>query len=301
MVELRTTFVLAEPPRRVPARLRVKLLFDGAGQLGWLIFGFGLIFVWVFGARPDLSFYRFWSGVETADGRVTQVTDTGITEGGDDHTPGRPVRAYDYAFVGPDGREYGGRSYTTSGRIDPNVQWVRIEFPQGDPRISRIQGMRRTILGPAGVLFYLFPAVGVVFIVWRIRSGLRTAALLRGGRLALGRVTAKAGTHTTANEKRVFRVSLNYQTEDGVPRTLTTRTADADKLGDDEQERVLYDPTNPARAVPFDTLPGSPQTDDQGQFRPAGARGLACFILPGVTLAGHGLYVYHLLTGWRPF
>ncbi len=38
-----------------------------------------------------------------------------------------------------------------------------------------------------------------------------------------------------------------------------------------------------------------------GQFRPAGGRGLACLIIPGVPLAGHGLYVYHLLTGWRPF
>src|SRR5215218_5391795 len=69
----------AAPPRGVPPSLRVVNFFNGAAQLGWAVFGFGMIFFWGFGMNADFSFATFHVDGQTR-GRVTAVEDTHASE-----------------------------------------------------------------------------------------------------------------------------------------------------------------------------------------------------------------------------
>jgi hypothetical protein len=78
----------------------------------------------------------------------------------------------------------------------------------------------------------------------------------------------------------------------GPAATARPHTHDPQKLEDDAQERLLYHPDRPARAVMLDSLPGAPKVDETGHFKPAGVWTLALILLPLATLVGHGCYLW---------
>ncbi|MHC4335254.1 MAG: hypothetical protein ACYSUP_15040, partial [Planctomycetota bacterium] len=54
---------LAAPPRPVPLSVRIVILFGGfMNQFGWLFVGFGLIFVWIFTLRADVTSWYYFRG-----------------------------------------------------------------------------------------------------------------------------------------------------------------------------------------------------------------------------------------------
>jgi hypothetical protein len=81
------------------------------------------------------------------------------------------VYQHHYRFE-TDGAAYIGTSYQIGGGIKDN-QSVTIEFPQGEPNISRIQGMRRKAAGLFGLFPIIFPAVGLCFIIGSLRRGVK--------------------------------------------------------------------------------------------------------------------------------
>ncbi len=50
-----------DPPRHVPRSLRLGMLLGGFfNQLGWFIFGFGMIFYWIFVVQADFASVYFY-------------------------------------------------------------------------------------------------------------------------------------------------------------------------------------------------------------------------------------------------
>lgn len=290
-MDLRPTFVLAEPPRPVPLSLRGRLLLGGVGQLGWLLLGFGLVFVWIFALNADVGCIRFAGTLETAPGRITRVERTRASEGGGEHSKGTPVYAHAYAFRGPDGAEREGVSYRTGRGPDVGAA-VTVEFPAGRPDVSRIRGMRSAIFGPWAVFPVIFPLVGLLLVLGGLWHGSRIAALLARGHLAAATLRSRQRTSARVNNRPVFKLTFEFQDADGMLHELAARTTTPEVLEDEPQERILYDPLRPGRAALLDDLPGRPQLDELGQFRPAGARAALVAILPLLTIVGHGTYLY---------
>jgi hypothetical protein len=85
---------------------------------------------------------------------------------------------------------------------------------------------------------------------------------------------------------------FEYVGSDGLTHERVTRTHQPEKLEDDSQEHLLYDPNQPGQAVLFDNIPGKPQLDEMGQIKPSGRGWLAALVALGV-LAGHGWYALH--------
>jgi hypothetical protein len=81
------------PPRSVSALLTAQMMLGGAmSQIGWLVFGFGSIFFWVFAWHADLSGWRFRDGVTAnVEGQSLGCRDTGYSVGGR-RTPGQRRR-----------------------------------------------------------------------------------------------------------------------------------------------------------------------------------------------------------------
>ncbi|MGD8453005.1 MAG: DUF3592 domain-containing protein [Phycisphaerae bacterium] len=284
--------MIADPPRAVPLLVRGRVLCGGfANQFGWLFLGFGLVFVWIFVGFGDVSsIFIFRGELDTAMGHVTHGEKTSFSEGGDENNDGTPIYAIHYTFTDEDDRTYDGVSYATGRELDAGAN-VTIEFPAGSPETSRIRGMRRAPFGALVLITWVFPLVGAIFVVAGLRKGVRGGYLLRNGRLAHGRLLDKKTTNTRINNRMVYKLTFAFEADDGVTYEAIARSHEPEKLEDEADELLLYDPLRPEKAVLLDNLPGQPRFDEFGQIRTGSVRAaLRVLILPAVTIIGHGLY-----------
>ena len=285
---------LSSPPRNVPGLIKSNVLFGGVlNQMGWAFFGFGLIFVWVFALNADLlSWYYFSSNTEFASGKVSYSQRTSFSEGGGEHSKGTPVYANHYLFKTPDNKECQSVSYATGKQLQSGTV-VRVEYVKGNPAISRIKGMRRGVLSPWVLFVLIFPAIGFIFIISGVRNGLKAIRLLKYGKVGMGTLKSKVETNTRINKQTVYKMTFEFTTGDGAKHEATTRTHKSEVLEDNAQEQLLYDETNPTYAVMLDSLPGAPRIDEQGRIQVRSyLSGLPVLIIPFLTTAGHGVYLY---------
>src|ERR1043165_8165904 len=94
------------PPRNVPLSLQLVNFFNGFAQIGWAVFGFGMIFFWGFAGNADLSFATFRGNIARAKGRVTSVENTNASENHQQIMANR----YEYNVAG---EWFQGKSYST--------------------------------------------------------------------------------------------------------------------------------------------------------------------------------------------
>lgn len=280
-------FNLVSPPRQIPALLRVQVLFGGfINQFGWGFFGFGLIFLLGFGLFVDWTQPLFALGqVETAPGVILAVESTGST------VNDVPVYAYTYNFrVERQETVYQGEAYANGRQFETGWD-VTVEYLADNPEISRIHGTRHGIF-PIWVLAIVlpFPLVGLGFIIAGLTKGIAGLRLLSRGRLTVGKLSGKEPTSTRINNQPVYKLSFNFKGDDGFPQTAIAKTHKTFLLEDEPEERLLYDPHRPNRAVLLDNLPGSPEIDPFGQLYASNAKGaVLSLLLPGLVLVGHGL------------
>jgi len=263
-------------------------LFNGFSQIGWFVFGFGMIFAWVFMGNADFSAITFRGPHTQARGRVTTVEGTGASV---NH---QQVIANRYEFF-VDGRRYLGTSYS-SGNSKNAGDEVTIEYDEKNPERSRIEGMRRAQFG-AGVAFVaIFPFIGFVFVFFATKSGFRRNALLRNGLLANGKLIGRERTNMTINDRPVWKMVFEYTGRDGQRHEASANTTDTSRLEDEAQEPLLYDPDNPARAYVLDEAPARPQFESNGELR-GRPTGYLAAIIPGIVIAANLWALAHKM-GW---
>lgn len=278
-------------PRSVPFTLTVRILFGGIGQLGWVLVAFGMLFVWIFDAGAGVAeWVRFSGGVETVQGSTTgwRPTSLSINE----------VQVYEtlYAFELPDGRSFTGSSFETGSWLDDG-QSVAVEYLEGDPSVSRIQGMRWS-QGGIGIAFvFVFPFVGLLMGLAGLRRGLGALRLLARGVVTHGVLRSAEPTGTKINERPVLRMIFEFE----VPRQGTfeveVKTHRPERLEDEEREPLVYDPGDPDAAVMLDKLPCQPRIGDRGELvagRPGSPTALY-LLMPGLSVVTLARYVASLL------
>jgi Protein of unknown function (DUF3592) len=277
---MHTPLHFGSAPRRVPLSLQVVNFFNGFSQMGWLFFGFGMIFFWAFTSNADLSFLTFRGPHETVDGRVTKVEETGAS------VNEVQVRAnhYEYSVAG---NFLTGTSYSTGPSVATG-EMVTIEYDQDDPARSRIEGMRRAMFGP-GVLFVaLFPLIGLVLLIPATITGLKRNRVLRDGLIANGKLISKRMTNVRINRMPLYELCFEFTSRDGRRCEAKARATDTDRLEDERQEPLLYDPADPARAYLLDDAPARPEFEPNGDLRGNPARAIRMMILPAVVIGAHG-------------
>ncbi|HEX7150719.1 MAG TPA: DUF3592 domain-containing protein [Thermoanaerobaculia bacterium] len=277
---------LAPPPRRVPLSLRVHNVFGGFAQVGWFLFGFGMIFVWVFAANSDLSFVTFTGPYDIVSARVTQVEATGASEGSGGSTETVMANDYQYSVAG---RTLTGTSYSTGQAVSPG-QVVDVQVDPDEPERSRIIGQRRAVFGPFGLIAIVFPALGAIFLAVGAMKGGRRIALLQRGLLAEGKFVSSRPTNVKVNRQRVHELTFAFTARDGRRYEMKTQTHDTARLRDDAREPLLYDPEDPAFAYLLDETPARPRFDAHGELQPR-LVSFALLLLPLIVLLGHGVWM----------
>ena len=268
---------LVPPPREVPGLVKLSCIFGGVfAQMGWIFFGLGMVFVWVFGPEVDLS--PWWTAAykfETTQGVVTDVRSSNFT------INDQPVFAHTYVYFSPAGGQFTGVSHATGRKLDINAE-VEVQYATSRPLVSRIRGMRAKpapiwVLAMVGI----FPLIGLVFILVALPPGIRGARLLSTGRLTDGRLLDVKATGTRVNRRPVMKMTFEFKDEAGQLHQTVAKTHEAEKLRDQKREALLYDPAKPTVAALLDNLPGRPIIDETGSFGPASTgKAIATLIAP---------------------
>lgn len=282
------TMHFGSAPRRVPLSLQVVNFFNGFSQIGWLLFGFGMIFFWAFTFNADLSFVTFRGPHETVDGKVMHVESTNASENK------MPVHAhyYEYSVAGT---LHSGTSYSTGDSLSAG-ETVTVEYDQGDPSRSRIEGMRRALFGPWVVLVNLFPFIGLALMIPATITGLKRNRLLRDGLIAQGKLVSKEATNITINDRPLYELGFEFTARDGKHYVAKARATDTARLQDESREPLLYDPADPTRAYVLDEAPARPEFEPGGELRGNPVRAIRATILPLIVIVAHGWVLWTKLT-----
>ncbi len=280
---------LSPPPRRVPLALSIRVILGGIGQLGWFLVGFGLIFVWAFDADGAVvSAVQFSRELSVVEGTTTGWRELNLSINDEQ------VYETSYSFE-IDGQTYRGASYGT-GYYVPEGQRLPVEYRPSNPSISRLQGMRASAAGVVIAFVFVIPLIGLAFLRWGLRSGLRNRRLLAEGQLAFGSLVSDEDTSVQVNNQPVRRLTFEFTASSGGRYQVVASTHQATKLMDDAQEALVYDPRHPADATLIDDLPGHPTIDPRGDFETGGARevliALLNLVIPTATVVGHGVFLY---------
>jgi len=270
--------MLAPPPRRVPLSLRLLNVFNGFAQIGWVVFGFGMIFGWLFVGNADFSVLTFRGPHAQSAGRVTSVEPTGAS------VNRQRVMAHHYEFSVA-GSTVRGTSYT-NGESRSAGDAVTIEYDADHPERSRIEGMRRAQFTPAVGFVLIFPFIGAVLVFFATRIGLRRNQLLRQGILADGKLLGRDRTNVVVNGQPVWALTFEFTARDGQRHEAVARTTYTARLEDEAREPLLYDPDRPEHAYVLDEAPARPQFEPNGDLRGRPAGFLAA-ILPGIVIAAN--------------
>ena len=273
----------------MPLSVRLRVLFGGFNnQFGWLFFGFGMIFVWMFTLQSDVtSLFLFSFQTNYTQGFVESVETTNASEND------TVIFEVNYTYFDNLGREQRGKSYSTGY---PNVaEQVTIEYLTGFPSISRVQGMRRKPFGAFGLIAAIFPLIGTAFIAAGIRYGLKANRLLEKGRIAFGKLVSFEATGTRINDRPVIKLIFSFTAADGDEYEAVAKTHQPGDLRDEAEEPLLYDEDDPYYALLLDDLPGSTTFNSSGHLQPASVwETMKVLFLPIATLLGHSFYFLFL-------
>ncbi len=274
--------------RVVPRSVVLRLFLSGTrNQISWLVLGIGMCLGWVVIFNVDLSFVYYRGTIELVTGTITDSSETNMSINEES------VVVNSYRFITADGRSFEDFSYAT-GRWHSKGNKVTIEYPKGKPHLSRIQGMRRKLFGTYGILFAIVPAVGVGLLYFSMRKALKIKHLLQDGRLTTGTLVDKEETNVSINDDPVYKLTFAFTADDGREHHVVHRTHKTEALEDESEERLLYGPSHPEVALMVDALPSLPDFDERGNIRHQPVSP-ASFILPVLTLGGHGIYALSVL------
>ncbi|MBN2087977.1 hypothetical protein JW964_00100 [candidate division KSB1 bacterium] len=248
--------------REVPLSVQFRLLFGGFfNQFGWAFFGFGMIFVLIFGLQSDVSSIYFTGKLEQQDAFLIHVEPTTVSSNN------APVNAFYFRYRAPNGEPFQSISYSTD--ILKDSAMVKIEYPSGKPHLARIVGMRRAQFPPIVLVVLIFPAVGLGMMYIGMRKGLKSIQLLKNGILTRGRLLAKKPTHIRVNNQPMYEYQFEFKDELGQMHLLKEKAVDNPELEDEALETLLYDPDKPQKGILLDNLPGAPVLDENGTIEPA--------------------------------
>lgn len=207
--------------RPVPLTLCLQALFGSSVcQFGWLYFGIGLFFFWIFAGRSEVfAIWKFHGLLATTTGVITAVHDTKASE-----SDGR-IYALDYAFM-PPGSEvrFTGTSYVTGEPYHYNGK-VTVEYRANSPQVSRIHGLRTAEFGWPVIFVAIFPAVGLALLLWRFFTGLRALQLLKYGVSAPATLVSVQYTNVYAHRQgRIYRLTFEFTAGNGQRYTASCKT-----------------------------------------------------------------------------
>ena len=104
-----------------------------------------------------------------------------------------------------------------------------------------------------------------------------------------GVLKAKRATNTTVNNRRVFELTFAFTARDGRQSEAKARTSITERLQDEREEPLLYNPEKPEDAIMLDEASSRPQFDESGTLQGRPVAAFFSMILPAIVIAANVL------------
>jgi hypothetical protein len=254
---------IGPPPRHVPRRLVLRLLFGRRAVVWWIAWMFPIVGM---GFALGVQITRTTYSASTT-GTITTVEDTGRQD--NDHE----VYRVSFELVDRAGVRYRG-TFETTKHVEPGTQ--ELAYRPENPADARIptplrERTRITIIALA------LAGVGILIVLGEMAKGRAALRLLRYGEPTTGKLVAREEVDDAPD-----RLTFEYEARGKLRRLVVA--ADA-RIEDDEHEPMVFDVKNPDHAVTLDDLPGHPEIREDGSLASRPGLGVHVLVLPAVFVA----------------
>lgn len=236
----------------VPFRIRILFLFGRTSFIiGFLFTLIGLAFIIYFSMQLNWNIlFAGKNDLVTTSGFITSLNETLYKENE------RPLYEYRYRYYDEAEILYSGFFLEYGDFYEPG-QEITIEYLKDSPEVSRFAGKDRQnydqIMFLAGIGSII---IGFLFLYPSYRRTKRERKIIMMGRPAEGKLIYAEPTNMRVNEQPVYNLTYEYYTSLAKVQKLSIRSHMIRNLSDEHSEILIYDPSNPDKAVVVDTLPG---------------------------------------------
>ena len=114
---------------------------------------------------------------------------------------------------------------------------------------------------PFFVLFFvlIFPLTGLVMLYFSLKKSSKYLRIIMTGKTTYGTYITSERTNVTINNSPVYRYIFEFAADDGNKYKASGETH-TERLSDEPQELLVYNPNNPIEAVMIDALPKKVKT-----------------------------------------
>ena len=273
---------LGPPPRRLSAGLVIRLRLGAAALIGAAVFGFGMIFWWVF-AEPSFPFDDWALDKHAAEvvGSVTAVEATAARENNS------RIYRYRFTFRTPQGGAVAGTCYWTGQVHKPGAR-APVQYLADRPEVCRVKGLRRGKFGPWVMLVGLLPVGGMTTFMVGTFLGRRRLSVLKYGQVSRLTLMDVQRTLTQINNQPVMGYVFEGTDAMGMPAETACRTHLPTGLNVGDQAWVVYLPDRPAKGLFLRILASGLNFDGFGQlYYPVRVQELLRLLVPAVCIIPH--------------
>ena len=274
-------------PRYVDFYTQLVILCSGFMSIfGWSFFGFGMIFVWVFGLTSTVMDWSINSFSETTEGQVIKVESTNYSENE------QTIYEVTYSFQS-EGDTYEGQSYTKTWNSHQVGDKVEVEYNINNPDTSNIIGLRsRPFTGLVFFIVLIFPMIGLIFIAIALYKNRKALGLLKNGEFTTATKISKESTNSsiTINNRHypIYKYEFGFEAEGG-RYIANCKTHLTEKVEDEKEEIILYQGGYPDYNMVYDAIENMPDIDEYGNVTPVSPKKGWVLIIPGLAVIVHGL------------
>lgn len=236
--------------RELPLLLKMQVI--SGGVIGFVGFGFlifSIFFIVVMGHFAAFNDFYISSNSPVTEGIVTftEETSASVNE--------QSVIKYHFKFTTEKTGRISGYSYSEKESYAEG-QTVTIQYNRNNPHIAVIKGTRTGEM-PVWILLIMAPffLIGLIFSYFAIKGGLRHLDLLANGVVTKGKYLRRESTNMSVNKRPVYKMFFSFKTPDGRSFEMFSKTYQPERLTDDAEELLVYDPSTPQNAVAVDSLP----------------------------------------------
>lgn len=282
-----------QPPRQLDWYTQAVLMLGGyVTQTGWLLLAVGSVFFWTVAMRSEAVEWFRGSTAQWQDkeGVILEADSTGTVE------DGQRIWRYVHSVAPGNGYRYKGVSFSVGKKFDAG-QLAYIRFDVEDPSNNFAVGLRRSEHRWQANLLLLVPAVGLLLVLFPLKSKLRMLRLLKMGDFTRGKLFGKTPTgevlRSGAKVLPIFRFDFRFE-HNGTVYHATCRTHHPALVEDEETESILYDRYQPSFNLVYDSVPGLPRITRSGKLAPMPMERAWVLFAPAFTL---GVNLVYLLLG----
>lgn len=252
---------LAKPPRQLSTIEKIHILLHGSFiQVGFVLLSTGLLIT--------IFFYTLFLKTEYLNNNGKWIDATAVLTDVKRKSKKNSADSYAYYYsIEIDGKKFE-RFSNANKPLDKEIgDTVTVQYHSIHTDESDIVGMRADVPIFMVQITAIFPALGLILLIFALLKNRKTLHLYQFGEFTWGRLLSSKETKVRENKKRIYLCEFQFVAHDGKTYQTQAKTTTPHLLEDEEDELILYRRENPDYNIVYDALPAAPTILPNGSLK----------------------------------